>query len=67
MAKVQTGDIIELDLENGILELHVPADELAARELVIADLSANRIGYGRELFNHLRHNLSESEQGATLF
>ncbi len=67
LAKVQTGDIIELDLENGILELHVPADELAARELVIADLSANRIGYGRELFNHLRHNLSESEQGATLF
>ena len=67
IAKVQDGDIIELDLEIGILQLHISDAELAARTIVTPDLSANQIGFGRELFTHLRNNLSTSETGATLF
>jgi phosphogluconate dehydratase len=67
LAKVQDGDIIELDLNNGILQLHVSDEVLANRVLVEPDLSANQVGFGRELFNNLRASLSESERGATLF
>lgn len=66
-AKILDGDIIELDLNAGKLQLHVSDAELAARTVVTPDLSANQIGLGRELFGHLRANLSESELGATLF
>ncbi len=67
LAKVQNGDIIELDLNNSRLELLVTPDELNAREVHSPDLSANQIGYGRELFNHLRANLGAAESGAGLF
>ena len=60
-------DIIELDLENGTLQLHVSDDELAKRIENTPDLSANQINFGRELFNKMRPNLSNSEDGATLF
>lgn len=67
LAKVQDGDVVELDLNNGILQLHVSDEELAQRTVAQPDLSANQVGFGRELFNNLRNNLSESELGATLF
>lgn len=66
-AKVIDGDIIELDLENGTLQLYVSDDELAKRIENTPDLSANQINFGRELFNKMRPNLSNSEDGATLF
>lgn len=66
-AKILDGDVVELDLNAGKLELHISAAELAARQVAIPNLSANQIGFGRELFGHLRSNLSESELGATLF
>ena len=66
-AKVIDDDIIELDLENGTLQLHVSDDELAKRIENTPDLSANQINFGRELFNKMRPNLSNSEDGATLF
>ena len=66
-AKVHEGDIVELDLENGTLQLHVSDDELAKRIENTPDLSANQINFGRELFNKMRPNLSNSEDGATLF
>lgn len=67
LAKVCDGDIIELDLNAGKLELYVSSEELANRQVELHDLSANQVGFGRELFNNLRANLSESELGATLF
>lgn len=66
-AKILDGDVVELDLNAGKLELHISAAELASRQVATPDLSANQIGFGRELFGHLRSNLSESELGATLF
>lgn len=67
LAKVKSGDVIELDLDNGILELHVSNDELSKREIILPDLNKNTFGLGRELFGALRSNLSESELGATVF
>ena len=39
--------------------------ELAARQPHIPDLSASRVGTGREMFGALREKLSGAEQGAT--
>ena len=39
--------------------------ELAARQPHIPDLSASRVGTGREMFSALREKLSGAEQGAT--
>jgi len=66
-AKIKSGDIIELDLENGILQLHVPVAVLEQRAFNCPNLSANQVGLGRELFNNLRDKLSDSERGASLF
>jgi phosphogluconate dehydratase len=66
-AKIHDGDIIELDLEHGVLQLHIADSELAARSAEVIDLTGNHVGFGRELFTQLRTNLSESELGATVF
>ena len=47
------------------LTLLVDDAELAARQPHIPDLSASRVGTGRELFGALREKLSGAEQGAT--
>lgn len=66
-AKIKSGDVIELDLENGVLQALVSDDEFSHREFTLADLSGNKVGLGRELFNSLRDKLSDSETGASLF
>ena len=55
-------------LEEGLrseLTLLVYDAELAARQPHIPDLSASRVGTGREMFSALREKLSGAEQGAT--
>ena len=47
------------------LYLLVDEAELAARQPHIPDLSASRVGTGREMFGALREKLSGAEQGAT--
>lgn len=64
---VRNGDIIRLDAESGVLEALVPADEWAARTQATADLSANHVGMGRELFGMFRAAVSAAEQGATTY
>jgi len=64
IAKIRDGDIIRLDAEAGTLE--VLAD-LSAREAVKADLSANDVGTGRELFQMFRRNAGRADQGASIF
>lgn len=65
LAKVRDGDIIRVNGQTGELTLLVDEAELAAREPHILDLSASRVGTGRELFSALREKLSGAEQGAT--
>jgi len=67
LGRVRDGDIIRLDAEAGVLQALVPEKEWAARGIEQADLSANQVGMGRELFAMFRHSVSEAEQGAATF
>lgn len=65
LAKVRDGDLIRVNGQTGELRLLVDDEELARREAFHPDLSAQRVGTGRELFAALREKLSGAEQGAT--
>ncbi len=67
IARLRDGDIIRLDGDAGTLNVLVDAKELAARDLVTADLSANREGTGRELFQAFRNIAGHADQGASIF
>ena len=67
LGRVRDGDIIRVDGEAGVLMALVDADAWAARVLPTADLSANNVGMGRELFAMFRHVVSAAEEGATTF
>ncbi|WP_345802998.1 IlvD/Edd family dehydratase [Microbacterium sp. AZCO] len=65
LALVQTGDLIELDVRGGRLDLDVPADELAARTPNRATLdgyAAPRRGWERLYVDHVL----QADQGADL-
>ncbi len=64
IAKVQNGDIINVDGETGELTLMVSEAELAARDLAQFNLNGHHQGMGRELFGFMRQNLSTAETGA---
>ena len=66
IAKIQDGDIIELDSEAGVLKVHVSDEELAARPAAECDLSANAVGMGRDLFTNMRALASGAETGASI-
>ncbi len=63
--KCADGDLIRVNGQTGELTLLVDEAELAARQPHIPDLSASRVGTGREMFGALREKLSGAEQGAT--
>ena len=65
IAKVQDGDIIEVDSQNNLIKLHVSDEELAKRTVVPKDLSEEREGMGREMFNGFRQVLTTPEEGAS--
>jgi phosphogluconate dehydratase len=65
IAKLRDGDIIRIDAKSGTFEVKLSADELAHRVAVTADLAGNDEGLGRELFKTMRHNVSDSESGAS--
>ena len=67
LGRVRDGDMIRLDGEAGVLMALVDEAEWAARVLPTADLSANTVGMGRELFAMFRHVVSGAEDGATIF
>lgn len=64
IAKVNSGDIIELDTETGHMTLHVDEAELSAREAKVTDVASHQIGMGREMFAGMRSTLTGAEQGA---
>lgn len=65
VSRLRDGDVIRLDSLAGTLEVLVPAQELAAREPVLAERADAAVhGVGRELFTVLRRSLSSPEQGA---
>ncbi len=64
LARVQDGDIIRLDAVAGTLT--VTAAGFETREPVIADLSANGHGIGRELFAAFRAHVGPATTGAAI-
>jgi phosphogluconate dehydratase len=66
IARIKDGDIIRLDAIAGTLEVLVDAADLAEREAVVADLSDNEFGTGRELFAPFRRAVGASDRGASV-
>ncbi|KGJ87713.1 phosphogluconate dehydratase [Colwellia psychrerythraea] len=64
IAKVQAGDMINLNGETGELTLLVDEQELANRKAAIFQVNGHHEGMGRELFGFMRRNLSSAETGA---
>ncbi|MBU2918575.1 phosphogluconate dehydratase [Psychrosphaera sp. F3M07] len=65
IAKVQNGDIIEINADKNIVQLHVSEEELAKRVVTVKDLTEDREAMGRELFNGLRQVMTTPEEGAS--
>jgi phosphogluconate dehydratase len=64
LARIRDGDVIRLDARTGVLEVHMPAADLAARTPIAPDLALNQHGMGRELFRMFRQNAMPAELGA---
>ncbi|BFM50896.1 phosphogluconate dehydratase [Marinomonas sp. THO17] len=64
IAKIQDGDMVRLDANEGTLSLLVSEEELQQREAATQDLTASHQGMGRELFSAQRILVSGAEQGA---
>jgi phosphogluconate dehydratase len=67
IALVRSGDMILLDAIQGRLEAQVPHERWELREPVMADLSENGFGTGRELFTGFRRLADTAERGAFTF
>ncbi|MGB5354770.1 MAG: phosphogluconate dehydratase [Woeseia sp.] len=67
IARIQDGDVIEIDSDRGLLEVTADAANWNARAMPAPDLAPNHFGMGRELFTAFRHAVNGAEQGATIF
>lgn len=67
IAKIQDGDMITLDAQNGGLILHVSDEVLNSRTPLAFNGSHNMYGVGRELFSMMRASASSAEDGACTF
>ncbi|HEX8756411.1 MAG TPA: phosphogluconate dehydratase [Steroidobacteraceae bacterium] len=63
LGKVRDGDVIRLDSVKGTLEALVPEETWSRRLAATADLCANALGTGRELFRVFRANAAPAEEG----
>tara|TARA_R110002126_G_scaffold160458_7_gene308094 strand:+ start:725 stop:2557 length:1833 start_codon:yes stop_codon:yes gene_type:complete len=64
IGRINTGDMLLIDGNNGKLEVLVDAAEFNARQQATSDLSHNFYGMGREMFGAMRAQLSGAEEGA---
>ncbi|MEM1065832.1 MAG: dihydroxy-acid dehydratase, partial [Pseudomonadota bacterium] len=62
IAKLRDGDVVRVDATAGTLEVLVEGFE--ARAPVEVDLTANRFGTGREMFEIFRQSCGLAEAGA---
>ena len=66
LARVQDGDLVTLDADAGVLDLHVAPYDLEARAAAVPD-DARVFGTGRELFSSFRAAVGPADQGASVF
>lgn len=64
LAKIQSGDLIELNTQTGEMNVLVSDEELTKRTSKEVDVSSKQIGMGREMFAGLRTRLTGAEEGA---
>ncbi|WP_454782968.1 phosphogluconate dehydratase [Legionella sp. WA2022007384] len=64
LSRIETGDMILIDAEQGILQLLVTDYELGLRTKAILTEVGSYLGMGRELFSSLRSQFTGAEQGA---
>jgi len=64
IAYVRDGDIIRVDGDAGVLEIKVDPAELRARPKAVAPIEI--LGFGRELFSHMRASVSAADTGASV-
>ena len=62
LARVRDGDVIRVDAVAGTLSVLAP--DFDARAPVVADLTANGVGLGREMFEVFRTNVGLASDGA---
>ncbi|WP_431299967.1 phosphogluconate dehydratase [Tabrizicola sp. BL-A-41-H6] len=62
LARLRDGDLVRLDAVAGTLTCLAP--DFDSRTPVVADLSANEFGIGRELFAAFRRNVGSADTGA---
>ena len=60
ISKINDGDLIVLDVENGLLSVEA---DLSDRTSNLVGLDTNEIGFGNELFSVLRNNSANAEMG----
>ncbi len=65
IAKLQDGDMIELNADSGQLNVLLSTEELADRDFAELDLADAQSGLGRELFGNMRQWCSDPEQGTS--
>ncbi|HZT01932.1 MAG TPA: phosphogluconate dehydratase [Steroidobacteraceae bacterium] len=63
LGKVRDGDILRLDSMKGTLEALVAEESWSRRPVATANLAANGLGMGRELFRVFRLNAAPAEEG----
>jgi len=66
LARVQDGDLVTLDADTGVLDLHVAPYDLEARTAAVPD-DARVFGTGRELFSSFRAAVGPADLGASVF
>jgi phosphogluconate dehydratase len=67
LAKVRSGDIVSLDANNGSLNVLVDQHELDKRIPLTVSANSHTKGFGREMFEIFRQQVSSAEEGASSF
>ena len=65
LARIRTDDLVRLDARAGRLDVLVDPAAFAARPAAICGEA--EIGFGRELFGHMRAAVGSAEHGASVF
>jgi len=68
IAKVQTGDMLIIDAEAGVLDVEIDEQTWQSRPVAQPEHQAeNEVGFGRELFGVFRAAAAPAEHGASVF
>lgn len=68
LARIQDGDLITLDGDRGVVDVHLSAAALAERAATGRRLGeAEWVGTGRDLFAVFRANVASADRGASVF